>query len=700
MKYVFFDVETHPVTDFDKAPKIVCIQIIYDQGEATIIPRHRADVYLKNLLAMKDLIWVNVSIRFDFACTMREWPEFTSEIFKLYEEQRVIDLAIYEKQIMLANHGYVASRELPSGKTERLLYNLGAIAYRRLGITLKGKDEEDSWRTNFSTLDGWEVKDYPPEASEYALDDVRILPSILASQMQENVDFCAAPLSAAADFALYLMTCQGVDIDPEERARVQAWVDSELTEERLEPLYESGILRRPEPSKPYANQAKRLKEILEQPVIVTGNTVIERNIEYFKSQGIKFTEPKPASINKAILQQIITEVATANEIPIRMTDGGKDGLNPQVSTSDEFMQEIEHLDQRLAAYAHRQRLGKIVSTELPRIAGARVHPNYDVLKETGRTSSWDPNIQNVDPRVRGCYIPPPGWVILSVDYAAIELVTLAQKLLQLFGKSTLAELINNGIDPHAYLGGRLAWELDRDGFQNALVASLVRSEPMELYENFKLLKKGSEKQQEYYSHWRTLAKPTGLGYPGGLGPDTFITFAKATYGVIVTREQAEQLRNIWFDTYPEMREYFNWVNRECSTGEDDYFYYSPVGMLRNHCSYCACANGAALQTPAAEGGKLALWEVVKRCFDPEAAHMLYGCKPWGWIHDQILLCIPEDEWMHERAEEVQRIMVGCMKLIIPDVAVRTEATLTRRWNKFAKPVFDSNGRLTIWEPTT
>lgn len=695
MNYIHFDSETFLFGDGNYAPKIVCAQFAWNDDPAVIFSRDKAKPVFEELLRESDLIWVSAKSAYDFACAMATWPEFTTQIFELFEQRRVIDIVIYEKFVMLGKNGYIASRTLPNGKSEKLSYSVSAIAYRRLGITMKGKEKDDEsiWRLNFDSLDSLDASEYPEEAREYALDDVRVLPLILKSQIEEGISFSAAPISAAADFGLYLMKCQGVDIDPVARKKVEDWVASELTDERLEPLYQSGILRRPEPARPHANQMKRVKAELPSADFERATKEgWDSYREFLAGAGIKLTEPKPASVDTKVLRAILAEVANKNNITIRMTDGGKDGLNPQISTGDEFLQEVEHLDPRLAAFAHRQRLGKIITTELPRIQAPRVYPNYDALKETGRTSSWDPNIQNVDPRVRNCYVPPPGWVFISVDYAAIELVTLAQKLIWLFGSSTLANLINNGVDPHAYLGARLSYELD-----NARYMKYSSTDPMELYRAFLELKKGSEEEQEYFTHWRTLAKPTGLGYPGGLGPDTFITYAKGTYGVTVTLEQAHQLREIWHATFPEMRDYFNWINEDCATPEGDYAYVSPAGMLRNHCTYCACANGAALQTPAAEGAKLAIWEVVRKCFDPSKRSILYGCKPWGFIHDQIIVSSPLDGYEHERASEIQSDMVSSMKQVIPDVAVRTEACLMLRWDKGAKPKYDAARRLIPWD---
>ena len=39
-----------------------------------------------------------------------------------------------------------------------------------------------------------------------------------------------------------------------------------------------------------------------------------------------------------------------------------------------------------------------------------------------------------------------------------------------------------------------------------------------------------------------------------------------------------------------------------------------------------------------------------------------------------------------------------MQPILPDMKIKAEPALMRRWNKKAKTVLDENGRLAIWEP--
>lgn len=94
----------------------------------------------------------------------------------------------------------------------------------------------------------------------------------------------------------------------------------------------------------------------------------------------------------------------------------------------------------------------------------RVHPGYITLKNTGRTGcsgkdrkkggrGFDyPNVQQT---IRGSdfrkiYVASPGHKLLTIDYAAIELRTLAAVCYAMFGSSVLGDVIKAGRDPHAY----------------------------------------------------------------------------------------------------------------------------------------------------------------------------------------------------------------------------------------------------------
>jgi len=120
-----------------------------------------------------------------------------------------------------------------------------------------------------------------------------------------------------------------------------------------------------------------------------------------------------------------------------------------------------------------------------------------------------------------------------------------------------------------------------------------------------------------------------------------------------------------------------------------------MGMHRARCSYTACANGQALQTPSAEGALGATCEVMESCTIGSMAGHVF---PSLFIHDEIA---GEIQWHREKTgqwlKEMDEIMVRKMREVTPDVKASTEAALMLRWNKFADPVYE-DGILVPWVP--
>jgi hypothetical protein len=65
------------------------------------------------------------------------------------------------------------------------------------------------------------------------------------------------------------------------------------------------------------------------------------------------------------------------------------------------------------------------------------------------------------------------------------------------------------------------------------------------------------------------------------------------------------------------------------------------------------------------------------------------------VHDEYIAEAPE-ETAHECAEEMVRIMEASGREWCPDVPVRAEPAISRRWRKGAEPV-RLDGRLIPWE---
>lgn len=469
---------------------------------------------------------------------------------------------------------------------------------------------------------------------------------------------------------------------------------------------------------------------------------------------LKFTEPSDTFPSDLQFQAWEEEAARGSEEAGRKVKRARKNMTSplrapvvggQVSTDAEVIADLAAFDPVLAEYDHWSSLQKMMTNELPRLDeavahGGTMHPGFEELKKTSRTSSRrskfypSTNIQQIArmfevehpcegcvgkecPRCKGegkwkvkieprnAYIARPGWLLASVDYSTLELVTAAQQVYKTVGYSVMRDKLVKGFDLHGWFAGVLCRSTDHD-FSALCHAALGEQavDPDAVSRLFDQLKRGSKPEKEYHKAKRQFAKSPNLALPGGMGARTLVSYAKKTYGVLFdSLEQAKTVKDLWLSTFPEFNDYFSWVKRDCrdrehsEPGEQRYAYWSPLGTYRANCYFTECANGYALQTPSAEGAKLAMVDVARACFDPTLGSCLYGCFPLAFIHDEMIVEVPDDRWAPERTAEIERLMVKAMERICPDVPVKAEPTLMRKWSKGASYVKWDDGRLAVWE---
>ncbi len=712
MELLAFDTETHLFGLGNVIPQIVCCSRAFQDGAE--VAGDLSAVYDKDLLngnlsmmfngSTEGYIKVAHNAAFDLGVIFRQCPELITGIFDEIAAGRVHCTIIREKLLNLSTQGDLKFVRFQGSMKKKVDYHLGGFAKQYLNIDMEDvKQGEDAWRTNYSALEDKPVSEWPEDAIDYALNDAKYLIPIWHRQEERRqllmtdrgIDpFITLPFRVGVDFCLKLMSAWGISVDPAKKAEVEAEIALELTPEKLNHLMDAGILRPAVPGEPYKNGAKN------------------------EDGTPKLKKSKPESIDTKKLKAHVVKLAeTLEDITLKTTKPSDRHPEGQLSIDAEWLEEHWHLDPVLEQFYNRAKLQKMVTVEIPRmnwngVTSPIVHPHYDVLKETGRTSSYASkgypsfNCQNVAPRARACYVARDGTLLLSTDYNQMELGTTAQKCYELFGSSVMRDKINEGVDLHAYLGSQLALHLEETFAESC--AEEGADTPEKVYAAFiKLESSEHEAVRAFFKKYRTFAKPTGLGYPGGLGPATFIQYAKATYGLVITKDMAVALRNIWRNTFPEMADYHKWVNTSCedphntdSHGKNLYAYRTPMGMYRAGCTYCAVANGAALQSPSAEGALLGVFNIVRACYDPTMNSILYGVfRPIMFIHDEIVGELPdvEPEAVNEYVLEVESIMIEAMRAATPDVEPRCESVLMRRWDKFANPTRDAEGRLVVTE---
>lgn len=699
---VAVDTETDLIAQGNLPPKLICATIAVRTSEGRLVTDIRGngdpdlEEFLTELIEDPSIGLVFHNAPFDLAVIARAFPRLLPKIFEALNGSRITDTLIREKLLRISGHGHLDFEYLPDGTTRNSRYSLADLETKYLSIDRSAeKTGGDVWRLNFKQLDGLSFQDYPVEASTYAMKDAAGTYQVWEAQQRacENYE-TPGPRSTrteefqtAVAFALFLTTCSGMYVDPTMVRKVADKIQEELSPDNLRLLIDTGILKPAEPPRPH----KRSKPSADGT--------------------IKMTAGKEASISLNVLKAYIEDVCSRHNIKIRRTDPTEKKPEGQTSTESDFLEELRELDPVIEQYCHRQEQQKVVQA-LRTIGDATlVHPNFNVLVESGRTSSYGnsrnreplyPSIQgqNADPRVRPIFVAPPGWVIVSCDYSALELVSLAQKVYSLFGRSTLRDQLLAGVDPHAKLGSRIAYEVDGDFAANCHKAGAM--DDAAIYAQFMALKSGGEDSKATWKHYRKLAKPVGLGYPGGLGAKTLCAVARKVYELNISEDLAKRFKELWIEEYPEMPDYFAWITRDCIDQRDPekFAYVSPLGMYRAGCTYCSATNGAALQTPSAEGAKFAHFNVVRAMFDESLQHPLLGCRPMDFVHDEILSLMPYDEWLTERALSVSKIMVESLSLVMPDLApaIKAEPAAMFRWDKRAEPVWDENRRLQVWTP--
>ena len=673
-----------------------------DYGSKTAL----ADATIATLLAWDGPV-VAHNASFDINVLLKHSsPHYRDELKRsLLSRDKFVCTIIRQKLINLATHGSLETENAGFGEGRRILYSLMSLVHKHFGVDLSSdKKGGDAWRLRYSELEPLKVEDWPMEAYEYAAMDAEYTLALYQVQegqreqikRQVGLDpFSTEFYHTSAEAVLNSWANNGIAIDPKAKDRIQQMVEEKMKAENFGLLSTSGILTPEQPARPYTNGAVD------------------------KETGLpKMTQPQPASIKQGLLKQYVEGL---NEIdpetfPLMRTKPSKTYPEGQISVGAEWRAECAAYDNLLLEYNDYQEFCKLQSTYLPAMENAdgsttdRIYFRFNGLVSSGRTSSISHgkdkhtpgrtipslNIQNVDPRVRECFIPDPGFVMFSIDFSGMELVTAAYTCLETVGYSRLSEVLNKGMDAHGFLAAEIAAHSDPKVFPGC-------PDKDQQYHDFMRFKEGDEEQAKWWKMYRTFAKPVGLGYPGGMGAKTFRRTAKTQYGLDFSIETAKELKEIWKNLFPEFAEFFRFMtsnypdpHNTAFDSEDKqidlYWYYSPMGMIRRGCTYSALLNGAALQTPSAEGSKNAMLAVAEYEMGKEDVF-----QSRAFVHDELLGQVRIDV-ASELVLGAKQVMCDAFQRVVPSVRVGAEAALMEYWNKSASEIFNDKGELVVWKP--
>ncbi len=635
------DVESFLVTPGREAPPLVCVS--WSRGTEHGLLDHKDGVeFVRDLLRGNGLV-VNLNIAYDLVVLAAEDDSLLSLIFEAYAAGRIRDVGLRQKLIDLADGSMKFDRDVDDDGEEKFTkraYSLAARVERYTRRKMGGKGG-DAWRMRYGTLRGSPIDDWPEEAREYAITDADEAFGLYLAQNNALVKdkssliasgtICNEVEQAQAAFALRLMTVWGLRTDPERVAAFRRGLIATQDSLRGE-LITSGLIR---------------------PTGTKNDKMIRSMVEaVFEGQSVE------------------------------RTASGK------VKASQDIIKQSGH--PLLLKYVKYKQAEKDLSTYVPTLEiGTRmpITPGYNPLVETGRTSSYGEsqvtikkrgfrgsgcNIQNFKRGgdARKCFVPRPGFVYIDADYSLLEFRALGQVMLDLLGYSTIAEALQADKDPHLMVG--------------AQIGGVTYDEALALF---------NAGDETIIDH-RQLAKPVNYGLPGGMSPPTFQKFA-ASQDVFITLDKAKELYNTFFDTWPDVREYFRWIKGALGPAGE-----GPIQQLRSKRTryitrFTQAANGY-FQSLAAEGAKEACFRVARECYAVKESP-LYGSRPVAFCHDELLVESLEDR-APEAADRLSRVMVESMEKFLPDVPVIAEPVVMRSWFKGAKTIRDKDGRLMVWQP--
>lgn len=673
-------------------PIAVCLAEHSGPERSGLYSTERAPGRLEALLGGDDsLVFHNAG--FDLSVICFNWPDLIPLVCWALDGGRIHDTQIREGLISLGTVGEV--------QAEAGMGPLSDLARKWCGIDVSPlKEGDDVWRKHYAELAEVPIEQWPDGARDYALMDARLTWEVFRAQ-EEHADLLRSEwLHVSATFCGGIRQFSGIAVDREVKEALQTRVLAELSPEALPLVFESGLVSAAIPARP--GKVKRHADGCPRRNCACPAKLLAPVEERLNVKEV--LEPRISAAWKALGR----EPRRGEVTPTMASKGVQEG---NLVRDSEVVELLAPFDPVLAQFERRQELVKLRDSYFPAlewpygsgVTAERIHPRTDPLKNTGRISVQGntkrnadsamlpaSSVQQADPRMRSCFRPSEGFVFAIGDYSAIDLCALAQTMHDLFGESPLLDQINAGIDPHAFLATALTFETDHE----------FRGEAGGLSDE-EALARFAARPKEWRGPKRDLAKKVGLGFGGGMGIERMRSLCRRELKLDLTEEQAEAFRTIWFRVYPPHRRYLKrWVPAQTDATGERLRYESRLGMVRVGCSYTECANGRALQTPAAEGMKVADFLVTRACVDPSIGDVLLGCRPVLQVHDELVIEVPDDSRADERAQRLGALMVEGMRQSLPDVVIKVKLLLARRWVKDAEPVYDDEGRLVPWEPTT
>ena len=313
---------------------------------------------------------------------------------------------------------------------------------------------------------------------------------------------------------------------------------------------------------------------------------------------------------------------------LKIVDKPKKTKTGQYVTSEEVLESLRAKHPVVEKILEHRGLKKLLGTyidALPKLVNpvtGHIHTSFNqTITTTGRLSSSNPNLQNIPVRneygkeIRKAFIPEEGCLFFSADYSQIELRIMAH----LSGDEHMIEAFRNGQDIHAATAAKI--------FKKSL--------------------------EEVTKEERSKAKTANFGIIYG------ITAFGLAERMGVSRTEAKELIEGYFQTYPKVKEYMNRsIEMAREKGYTETVYHRKC-HLRDINSHNAVVRGYAernainspIQGSAADIIKIAMIRIYRRFREEQLRSKMIL-----QVHDELNFSVyPEEK------EKVQQIVIKEME---------------------------------------
>ena len=315
---------------------------------------------------------------------------------------------------------------------------------------------------------------------------------------------------------------------------------------------------------------------------------------------------------------------------LNLSGGGK-----KRSTSADVLEKLRGKHPIIEDILEYRKIAKVLSTYIDGLkkhirSDEKIHTCFNqTMTQTGRLSSSDPNLQNISIRdelgkeIRKAFVAQEGYHLFSADYSQIELRMLAH----MANEDHMIRAFNEGLDIHTK------------------TATLIFGCTPEEVDDQK----------------RRIAKTVNFG----------IVYGQTEFGLSsqlhITRKEAGEFMQMYFDSYPKIHQYMNQLidfckengyvetlfhrRREIPEINDKNFMTREFGMR--------AAMNAPIQGSAADLIKIAMLKMDKALKDANVqSKMLLQ------IHDELIFLVPDNE-LDLMQNLVKDTMENAMELKVP-----------------------------------